>query len=150
MFGMNLAALSLVFFCQLLSSGLAAAAYDEPQWWDVIAATYEGDDLKRCKRLDNSAPDPGPARSCRGETKTCFFGNQQCDGEAYPTETCTCENRVWTCSEVECPAPPDPNACPLVINNPAACPATNPLFSAELCASDTLIGTTCHYGSESW
>jgi hypothetical protein len=51
--------------------------------------------------------------------------------------------------------------CPLVINNPPDCPATNPLnFNGAngVCESASLIGQTCNYGnnengqfdSESW
>lgn len=136
---------SLLFFRQLAEARLLARP-STPAWWDTIQATYEGDDLSSCKQLDGVPPVSGS--SCRGKARTCFFGDQQCDGEPHPDETCTCENKVWSCSAVSCP--PGPNSCPLVINNPEACPAANPLSSSEVCTDASLIGATCHYGSESW
>lgn len=135
---------SLIFFSQL-SEGSAKP----DSWWKTIQQDYEGDDLRKCSNL-KVAPKSG--KSCSKGSGTCFFGDQQCDGKPYPIETCTCENYVWTCSAVLCPGTENgvAGACPLVINNPAACPNDNPLFTADLCQSASLIGQTCHYGEESW
>lgn len=80
-------------------------------WWDTIRDSYEGDDLKRCRK--RSVP-PSPGTGCAMRAKTCFFGNQECSSVGpFPDTKCSCDGvkgvaGTWTCGTVSCP-PPAPN-----------------------------------------
>lgn len=80
----------------------------EPAWWPRIAATFNGTNLKKCRKRKDRPPSAG--KRCQREAKTCFFGTQLCPNGVgpHPATRCFCDgihgDRVWTCDEAECPA----------------------------------------------
>mmetsp|Transcript_6826 Transcript_6826/g.11310 ORF Transcript_6826/g.11310 Transcript_6826/m.11310 type:complete len:333 (+) Transcript_6826:67-1065(+) len=91
--------------------------YELPDWWDMVIE-HEGDDyLKKCKRREEP---PRHGKKCPRRTKTCYWGNQQCDDVdgknrpvtfPYATTSCHCDGTVdrrgrWSCENVACPKIP--------------------------------------------
>ena len=78
-----------------------------PAWWKRIRSSYQGKDLRLCKRT--TAPPTGSP--CGRERRTCFFGTQTCSSVgAHPTKKCRCNGLAnkagtWNCTKYACPPP---------------------------------------------
>lgn len=101
-----------LFFQALTTTcSVALTQYEEPLWWPVIEATFDGEfNLQRCRKrtaMNNNQKRMGPPSNgerCARRPKTCFFGLQNCsNGVSYPETTCICNFRTWQCDPVQCP-----------------------------------------------
>lgn len=106
----NLACLVLTYYVASYHS--VSAQYVEPTWWPIIQSTFDGVNLKRCYKRDGTIKPLGPPPNgdpCAQNPKTCFFGEQNCDGVAYPATKCLCNDQIWQCEEELCPDPMNSN-----------------------------------------
>ena len=73
-------------------------------WWKRIKESSPEKDLKECAKRKGT---PKTGDKCGRDTKTCFFGTQDCPSVgAHPTTKCKCngKSRTWTCVDEACPA----------------------------------------------
>lgn len=97
----------------------------KPLWWEPMRAAYEGTDLRGCFQRQVKPPKTG--MKCSAKVKTCFFGDQQCEGDVpFPTSKCHCDGKKgtqkWVCEDTQCPTgvePPKTLEPPAVTTNPA-------------------------------
>eukprot|EP00545_Synedropsis_sp_CCMP1620_P001249 CAMPEP_0119011756 /NCGR_PEP_ID=MMETSP1176-20130426/5871_1 /TAXON_ID=265551 /ORGANISM="Synedropsis recta cf, Strain CCMP1620" /LENGTH=297 /DNA_ID=CAMNT_0006964617 /DNA_START=1 /DNA_END=894 /DNA_ORIENTATION=+ len=79
--------------------------YELPDWWKTV------NKIKKCKKLQGP---PAPGTKCK-KAKTCYWGNQLCDGGLvageqkpakfpYPSISCSCDGSTWSCVKgLDCP-----------------------------------------------
>lgn len=100
---------------------------------------------------------PASGMFCGPNRKTCFFGNQVCNGEAdstfsYPDERCMCDGENfmfgnWTCQAVVCPGaeqtvpPEDLSTTPAVPATTVSAGSTTTTAAATTVAATTAAAT---------
>ena len=131
----------------------------EPLWFQRISASFVGANLKRCSKR-STVPENGAKCSSR-KHKTCFFGNQACDGVGpHPETKCVCSSKTWKCEAETCPPLPvvtdgPSNGCNAdgkadLSSNDPLCPVTGPMGGNPGGCMPALYGKTCKFGSEKW
>ena len=93
--------LLLLLLLSIVSPVVSQVAVQQA-WWDTIKQSYNGEHaLKMCPKRQSP---PIHDSRCGPRNKTCFWGNQPCEGfGAYPATTCSCIAMKWTCADVACP-----------------------------------------------
>lgn len=83
--------------------GSCIRANGEPLWWNLIQQKFTGVGLQRCKGFGNVPPANGT--KCSKKPKTCFFGDQECQGIGpFPRRRCKCRGGTWKCDkDLVCP-----------------------------------------------
>lgn len=130
----------------------------EPLWRPRISSMFKGVNLKRCEK--KTSP-PKNGSKCSKESKTCFFGTQDCDGYgAHPQTMCYCDGKsgsqTWNCTVEKCPVfPPPSSGCTAdgkadLSGNDPLCPISSPLSDGAATCVQGLFGKQCSYGSEKW
>ena len=130
----------------------------EPRWWSRISSTFKGVNLKKCEKKSNP---PTNGSKCSKDSKTCFFGTQDCDGYgAHPQTMCYCDGKsgsqTWNCTVEKCPVfPPPSSGCTAdgkadLSGNDPLCPISSPLSDGATTCVAGLFGKRCSYGSEKW